>query len=91
MPDAVGKVFVKNLVPAGTKERMAAMVRSEYFTRSRVPMKMRTSLPGERPSKRPETMPARKRAVPVAESQFKAYVAGSAVGLGTTGGPRCII
>jgi putative endopeptidase len=26
MPDAVGKVFVKNLVPAGTKERMAAMV-----------------------------------------------------------------
>jgi putative endopeptidase len=26
MPDAVGKVFVKNLVPAGTKERMTAMV-----------------------------------------------------------------
>jgi putative endopeptidase len=24
MPDAVGKVFVKNLVPAGTKERMGA-------------------------------------------------------------------
>lgn len=28
MPDAVGKVFVKNLVPAGTKERMAAMVKN---------------------------------------------------------------
>jgi endothelin-converting enzyme/putative endopeptidase len=26
MPDAVGKVFVKNLVPAGTKERMVALV-----------------------------------------------------------------
>ncbi len=26
MPDAVGKVFVKNFVPAGTKERMVAMV-----------------------------------------------------------------
>jgi endothelin-converting enzyme/putative endopeptidase len=26
MPDAVGKAFVKNLVPAGTKERMVAMV-----------------------------------------------------------------
>ena len=26
MPDAVGKVFVKNFVPAGTKERMTALV-----------------------------------------------------------------
>jgi endothelin-converting enzyme/putative endopeptidase len=26
LPDAVGKAFVKNLVPAGTKERMVAMV-----------------------------------------------------------------
>jgi endothelin-converting enzyme/putative endopeptidase len=28
MPDAVGKAFVKNLVPAGTKERMLAMVQN---------------------------------------------------------------
>jgi endothelin-converting enzyme/putative endopeptidase len=28
MPDAVGKAFVKNLVPAGTKERMVKMVRN---------------------------------------------------------------
>ena len=28
MPDAVGKVFVKNFVPAGTKERMLALVKN---------------------------------------------------------------
>jgi endothelin-converting enzyme/putative endopeptidase len=28
LPDAVGKAFVKNLVPAGTKERMLAMVQN---------------------------------------------------------------
>jgi predicted metalloendopeptidase len=32
MPDAVGKAFVKNLVPAGTKERMLTMVHNIRLT-----------------------------------------------------------
>src|SRR5579883_2476716 len=40
---------------------------------------------GDTPSRRPETMAARKHPVPVAESQLKSYRAASGVGLATTG------
>src|ERR1022692_5007762 len=67
---------------------MAAMVSSDSFTRFNVPQKIDSSLRGEKPSSKPLTMPVSSRLVPVAESQLKTNTAGSAVGLGTTGGTR---
>src|SRR3954452_8401143 len=49
---------------------------------------MPISLPGLRPRSRPETMPARSRPVPVADSQLRLKVAASSVAFATTGGAR---
>jgi hypothetical protein len=67
---------------------MAAMVSSENRTRCRVPRNTRPISPGRRRRARPDRMPVRSRAVPVADSGKNSYTAFSAVSLATTGGVR---
>ena len=56
--------------------------------RTSVRQKIFISRAGLTPSSSPATIAARKQPVPVAESQLKSYLAGSGVGLATTGADR---
>src|SRR5580692_7390860 len=67
---------------------MAAIVTSDLRTRLSVPRKILSNCIGVKPSSNPPKPPASSRLVPVADAQLKTKMAGSAVGLATTGGVR---
>src|ERR1700758_779348 len=72
-------------------ESMAAIVSNEKRNRTIVLQYTCAILQGVKPMIRPEIVAATTMPDPLAVSQFSEYTAGSAVGLRTTGGMRCII
>ena len=67
---------------------IAAIVTNEYRTRQIVLPNSRTNFIGLRPSNSPEISPEINNPVPVADNQFSANTASSALGCKTTGGTR---